>query len=91
MKSVLITILALSLCGCEPMLRAEYERQYNAWCKLYQRNDITFEEWNLLRKNYMLPGGEVMRAAEAAENAESMAGAAMIFSAGAMGRASAGK
>ena len=91
MKSILITILALSLCGCEPMLRGEYERQYNAWCKLYQRNDITFEEWNLLRKNYMLPGGEAMRAAEAAEEANSRAGAAMIFSAGAMGRASSGK
>ena len=91
MKSILITILALALCGCEPMLRAEYERQYNAWCKLYRRNDITFEEWNLLRKNYMLPGGEAMRAAEEAEEASSMSGAAMIFSAGAMGRASAGK
>lgn len=91
MKTIIITIIALALCGCEPMLRGEYEKQYSAWCKLYRRNDITFEEWNLLRKNYMLPGGDAMRAAEAAEQAESMSGAAMIFSAGAMGRASAGK
>jgi len=91
MKAILILTLALTLCGCEPMLRAEYERQYNAWCKLYKRTDITFEEWNLLRKNYMLPGGDAMRAAETAEEAKSMSGAAMIFSAGAMGRASAEK
>ena len=91
MRTILVTILALSLCGCELMLKSEYERQYKVWLKLYKRDDITFEEWDLLRKNYMLPGGEAMRAAEEAEEASSMSGAAMIFSAGAMGRASAGK
>lgn len=30
------------------------ENNYRAWCKLYQRSDITYDEWVFLRKNEML-------------------------------------
>lgn len=49
---------------------------YSAWCKLSGRNDITLDEWRVLRANYLLPGMDGKRAAEAAEAASFAAGMA---------------
>lgn len=49
---------------------------YSAWCKLSGRTDITLDEWRILRSNYLLPGMDGKRAAEAAEAASFAAGVA---------------
>jgi hypothetical protein len=51
---------------------------FAAWCKLHQRQDLTIEEWQTLRANYLLPGMEAKRAAEA----ETAAAIAIGISAG---------
>jgi hypothetical protein len=49
---------------------------YSAWCKLSGRTDITLDEWRVLRANYLLPGMDGKRAAEASEAASFAAGVA---------------
>lgn len=81
--------LALALCsaflfaGCES--RQEQAQLYAAWCKLYNRHDITITEWQMLRENYMLPGGDVKRAVDAADTAAAMAGVAAGMAAASAG------
>ncbi len=79
----LLAALALAACwtlsGCES--RQEQRALYDAWCKLYGRTDITLAEWQALRENYMLPGGDVKRAADMATAAAVSAGVAAGMSA----------
>lgn len=77
-------IALFGLTGCES--KQDQLALYNAWCKLNKRNDITLSEWQMLRENYMLPGGEAKRAADAANTAAAMSGAAMGMSAASMAR-----
>jgi len=52
---------------------------YEAWCRMNNRKDVSLEDWRTMRKNYMLPGMEAKKAAEA----ESAAAFAIGISAGA--------
>jgi len=38
----------------ETRLDQERQQQYQAWTKLYHREDLTFEEWNTLRMGNFL-------------------------------------
>lgn len=83
-KNVRWCILALAICsalltGCEP--RAKTEATYAAWCKYNKRTDLTIDEWQLLRENYMLPGGDAKRAADDAAAAQATASMAIGISA----------
>ena len=59
---------------------------YAAWCKLNHRQDITLNEWQTLRKNYLLPGTEIKRAVDAAESAQATSLMAIGLSAGAQAK-----
>lgn len=87
LQAVLALALCWTLAGCES--RQEQEKLYHAWCKLYNRTDITLDEWQALRENYMLPGGEAKRAADNAAIAAGAAGAAAVMSGAAMGTSAA--
>jgi hypothetical protein len=80
--AAMVTVVSSALlgagCGEKPQ---ERQAIYNAWCKLYDRHDITIDEWQMLRENYMLPGGDAKRAADAANSAASRSAAAMGASA----------
>jgi hypothetical protein len=71
------------LTGCES--KQERQALYGAWCKLNNRHDVTIEEWQMLRENYMLPGGDAKRAVDAANSAAAMSAAAMGMSAASAG------
>lgn len=58
MKYILI-FLCLTLCGCDEWVAQQDRRHhdlYSAWCKAAGVTNLTYEEWNLLAGNDMLPG-----------------------------------
>lgn len=78
--TVLLAIIAcIFLFGYES--NEERREIYGAWCKLYRRNDITIEEWQMLRKNYLLPGMNEKAAIDAANSAAALSGVAIGLSA----------
>lgn len=74
---IALTLLVLTCCES----RQDREALYNAWCKFYGRSDISLSEWQMLRENYMLPGGEAKRAADNAAATTAMSAAAIGISA----------
>lgn len=49
----LIALLAV-VAGCES---PEYlARQHKAWCAVWRRPDVTYEDWKILKESDMLPG-----------------------------------
>lgn len=57
-------IFVCSLIYLTAETKTQTEYTYKAWCKLTNREDISIEEWKVLRKNYLLPGMEVKRVLE---------------------------
>ena len=67
----LLTVIVLCgglICGIH-YLTTESPQQtqavYDAWCRVNNRRDISLDEWKTLRRNYLLPGMEAKRAADA--------------------------
>jgi hypothetical protein len=54
---------------------------YDAWCRLHRRQDLSIEDWKMLRGNYLLPGMDAKRAVEAEQSAAIAVGAAAAASA----------
>ena len=75
---LIITILCILLVGCET---TDYQlRLYSAWCKANNRNDISFEEFRILRNEDMLPGTDrALIEAKKAKNAANLAATMAII------------
>lgn len=58
-RKVKIILLGLSSCvlfACSAETYEERSKLYTAWCKTHTCQNLSEEEWQLLRKNHMLPG-----------------------------------
>ena len=67
------------LAGCES--RQHQQEVYSAWCKYAKRTDLSLTEWQLLREEYLLPGGDAKRGADDAAAANAVAASAISISA----------
>lgn len=78
-SAVVVVLLTIVTCGVviDRIKKADEPSAFSAWCKLHQRTDITFEEWKVLRRNYLLPGDTEREAIERSQQAEATAAAAM--------------
>lgn len=57
MKRILsVLVLATLLNACSSETPEEQQQLYTAWCKVRTCENLSLSEWQLLRKNYMLPG-----------------------------------
>lgn len=61
---LLIAIVFIPMAYICSESRQQQEQTYRAWCKLANREDISIEEWVLLRNNHLLPGMQVRRQLE---------------------------
>ena len=77
---VTVLVLCIGLIGGIHYLTAESPQQtqavYDAWCRVNNRRDISLDDWKTLRRNYLLPGMEAKRAADAEAAANIAIGAA---------------
>lgn len=55
MKKFILSLAVIFLSGCGDS-EQEKHNLYDAWCKLYQRTDISYREWENLKENNLLPG-----------------------------------
>lgn len=56
LKIVLLATASFALFACTAETYEERSKLYVAWCKTHSCQDLSEEEWQLLRKNHMLPG-----------------------------------
>lgn len=53
--SVIVLLLGIAIFGAYTAVQRRYSPEaYSAWCKLYHRNDFTYEEWKCMRKSGLL-------------------------------------
>jgi prepilin-type N-terminal cleavage/methylation domain-containing protein len=48
-------LVAMAVPACQKVMNSHPQSDYELWCKLERRTDITFEEWNQLRAAGLLP------------------------------------